>query len=71
MVGFNKKYPPTGPIFVLIGPGTKKGQKEIENWPSHYRRSEFVHKRITLLYFNLISLQDEIGQLLLLLRTIS
>ena len=27
----------SGPLFVLLGPGTKKGELERLNWPTHYR----------------------------------
>jgi hypothetical protein len=30
-----------GPILVLIGPGTKDGQRELANWPRVYRLSKF------------------------------
>ena len=39
------KYPP-GPLFVLFGPGTEKGQEEIRNWPTHYKRSKCVAVKV-------------------------
>ena len=26
-----------GPLFVLFGPGSKRGEEEMRNWPTHYR----------------------------------
>ena len=30
----------SGPLFVVLGPGTEKGQLERREWPTHYDRSK-------------------------------
>ena len=30
-----------GPILVLVGPGTRKGEAERLNWPTHYRSKPY------------------------------
>ena len=32
-----------GPLCVVFGPGTQKGEQERLNWPTHYRRSKLIY----------------------------
>ena len=35
----------SGPVWVLVRPGTKVYVREMETWPSHYRSRSHIHKQ--------------------------